>query len=172
MIDMIQLTPEELYFLGRIMKAKYIDFSYYAAMKDIQKQFEISERKALSGLGEKGLIDENFSGEIEVPTEVFSLMHPVFFGTRESRLKSDQTYTFHLDSDSITMGVYNADKGYFTFMSVSDNDLIKLLKKDCEIVCADVMTGYTMKHYSERELSDNRVKKEAFCILKGGNGNA
>lgn len=172
MIGMIQVTPEELYFLGRIMKAKYIDYSYYAAMKDIQKQFDICERKALSGLGEKNLIDESFSGEIEVPEEVSSLMYPVFFGTRESRLRSDQTYTFHIGPDTVTMGLYNEYEGSITFMSVSDSDLEKLLKRDCVITCADIETGYTEKRYSAQELSDSKIKKEALCVLKGGKGNA
>lgn len=169
MNGMVQLTPEELYFLGKIMKAKYIDYSYYAAMKDIQKQFDVCERKALSALGEKGLIDENFSGEIEVPDEVSALMYPVFFGTKESRLKANQTYNFHIGPETVTMGFFN--EGSITFMTISDSDLEKLLRTDCVIICADMETGYTQKQYSRVELRDDKVKEEAICILKGEQGN-
>ena len=32
------LTPKELYFLGSIFRARYIDYAYISAMDDIQKR--------------------------------------------------------------------------------------------------------------------------------------
>lgn len=80
----IILTPEELYYMGALLQAKYIDYAYVAAMGDIQLRREIYESESREGLAKKGILMEDFSGNLDVEPEAKKLMQPVFFGTLES----------------------------------------------------------------------------------------
>ena len=139
-MDQIQLTPEELFFLGRLMDAKYIDYDYYAAMGDIR-------------------------GEIEISEEAAALMRPVFFGTCETRLDADRRYNFHIGPEGITMGVKG--DGFFSFLPVTESDLRKLLRGTCTVSGADVERGAVEKAFSEEELKQESTLREAVLILKG-----
>ena len=48
-MDELILTYEQLYFLGEILKAKYIDYRYIKAMQDIQKQYIYIKNKNVAG---------------------------------------------------------------------------------------------------------------------------
>ena len=80
------LTSEELFFLGRQMKGPYIDYGYIAAMDDIQKSFAVHEMDNLSSLQDKGLVTEDFLGNVE-PTEKAQIYRPIFFAPEEGRLE-------------------------------------------------------------------------------------
>lgn len=83
----IQITPEQLYYLGTCMKAKYIDYAYIAAMGDIQMQKAIYETETKTALEEAGYLFEDFSGEIEIVKNVQAMLEPVFFGVLESSVE-------------------------------------------------------------------------------------
>mgnify|MGYP000429586944 CR=1 FL=1 len=74
MENAIKLTAEELYYLGGLMQAKYIDYDYISAMGDIQKNYRMYESNAVDGLAGKGLIEEDFSGEITVSVSIEELL--------------------------------------------------------------------------------------------------
>lgn len=80
----IILTPEELYFMGVLLQAKYIDYAYVVAMGDIQQKRGIYESESREKLAEKGILMEDFSGNLEVDEEAGKLLEPVFFGNLES----------------------------------------------------------------------------------------
>lgn len=80
----IILTPEELYYMGALLQAKYIDYAYVAAMGDIQQRREIYESESREGLAKKGILMEDFSGNLDVDRESEKLLEPVFFGMLES----------------------------------------------------------------------------------------
>ncbi len=80
----IILRPEELYYMGALLQAKYIDYAYVAAMGDIQQRRGIYESEAREGLAGKGILLEDFLGDVEVVAEAKRLLEPVFFGTLES----------------------------------------------------------------------------------------
>ena len=84
MREKIILTPEELYFMGALLQAKYIDYAYVAAMGDIQQRREIYESESKEGLAKKGILIEDFSGRLEADVESKKLLEPVFFGMLES----------------------------------------------------------------------------------------
>ena len=42
----ITLSPEELYYLGSVLQAKYIDYAYVAAMDDIGQNYALFESEA------------------------------------------------------------------------------------------------------------------------------
>lgn len=109
MNGIISLTPEELFFLGEIMEADFIDYSYIEAMNDIQARFDVIRKEAIAGLGEKGLIKESISGRLKVRPLAEELMGPVFFGEKETVAivfrngKTQEAYTkfFHFRGTEI-----------------------------------------------------------------------
>ena len=80
MSGIVQISPEELFFLGKHMRARYIDYDYVRSMKDIQQQYTLREKEILAGLVKRGLLTEDFSGDMELNEEVKSLLKPSFFG--------------------------------------------------------------------------------------------
>lgn len=82
----IILTPEELYYMGTLLQAKYIDYAYVAAMGDIQQKREIYESETKESLVAKGVLMEDFSGNLEVESDVKKLLEPIFFGELESSI--------------------------------------------------------------------------------------
>ncbi len=82
----ILLSPEELYFLGGQMQAKYIDYAYVSEMGDIQQNYCLYESTVKAELTKKGMIEEDFSGNLIVADFVKEILHPIFFGKFESSL--------------------------------------------------------------------------------------
>ena len=84
MASLMTIRPEELFFLGEIMEAEYIDYSYIQAMEDVQQNFDVAKKDAIAGLGEKGLVKESISGRLKVKPVAEELFGPVFFGEKET----------------------------------------------------------------------------------------
>jgi hypothetical protein len=119
MENMIKMTAEELYYLGSQMQAKYIDYDYISAMNDIQKNYRLYESDAVNDLMKKGLIEEDFSGNITVSFQMEELLIPIFFGNFEAeidvcdvRKESRKIIKLHTEKEKITM------------VEVNENDLI------------------------------------------------
>lgn len=82
----IILTPEELYFMGRLLQAKYIDYAYVAAMNDINQNFALFENEARASLVSAGILTEDFSGNTEIEPSALSVLKPIFFGEVETSI--------------------------------------------------------------------------------------
>ncbi len=112
----LALLPGELYFLATLMQAKYIDYAYVAAMDDIRKNYAIYESNVRSSLYAAGIVEEDFSGDLELNPYASAILRPIFFGEFESTidviaLKDNAnvgTYRFHSLDGSITM-VHNEE---------------------------------------------------------------
>ena len=107
----LQLTPKELYCLGGVLSARYIDYAYIAALDDIGQDFALFKKETLASLVAKGILTEDFSGEIEPDEACARLLQPVFFGTVETslnicsiggELKVD-VYNYHFHNGKITL---------------------------------------------------------------------
>ena len=86
MKDLI-LTPEELLFLGRLMKGKYLDYSYYTRIKDCQGNGKQLEWTCSKSLGDKNILHEQLNGTLSLDYETQALLRPVYFGTAMSSLQ-------------------------------------------------------------------------------------
>lgn len=162
----LKLTPVELFFLGAQMNAKYIDYNYIAAMPDIQKRYALHEQRALEELEERGILEEDFSGNVELDEEIRELLEPVFFGDVESRLDAEQSYNIHLYNGKITMAVMEEDG--ITFFRASEEDVQKLLTGSTVTVqCAKAEIGFWEKTFTSEELEHEIYRREAIKILKG-----
>lgn len=82
----IVLTPEQLFFMGRLLQAKYIDYAYVAAMNDINQNFALFETEAKAALVSVGALMEDFGGNVEVDSAVLSVLKPIFFGEIETSI--------------------------------------------------------------------------------------
>jgi len=141
------LSAEELYYLGTLMKAEVIDYAYIAAMKDVGDKYEVFLSTTKDSLSKKGLLIEDFSGELEVDESAKAILKPVFFGKDEGALdvcymidgneRDTSSMHFHYYDDKITLVDVTKDKMVIKAVSEEDiNDTIKKLgpEKDVEEV--------------------------------------
>lgn len=82
----IILSPEELYYMGRFLQAKYIDYAYVAAMSDINHNYALFEKETRNSMIASGYIMEDFAGNVEVDQKITDLLNPIFFGEVETSL--------------------------------------------------------------------------------------
>lgn len=103
-MDGLILTCEQLYFLGEILKAKYIDYRYIKAMPDIQKQYIYLKNKSISALLGAGVLQEDFTGNLKVLPAYEALLSPIFFGKEESCVETSDghAYMFHQKGEGRT----------------------------------------------------------------------
>lgn len=107
----IIISPEELYYLGTRLQAKYIDYAYVAAMDDIGQNYPLFEKETGASLVSKGILEEDFSGNIEINSGVSDLLKPIFFGEVETSIdiceigktNTVSVYKFHFYDGSIAM---------------------------------------------------------------------
>ena len=82
----VVLTPEEIYFIGKSIGGKYLDYDYISAMQDIEKQKGIRRQEIIRQLEQKGYAEENFFGELEFGEECLDLLRPLYQGEYEAEL--------------------------------------------------------------------------------------
>lgn len=107
----IIISPEELYYLGTRLQAKFIDYAYVAAMDDIGQNYALFEKETGAALVNKGILTEDFSGSIEVDPNVAELLKPIFFGEAETSIdicefgetNTVTVYKFHFNDGAVTM---------------------------------------------------------------------
>lgn len=105
------ISAEELYFLGTRLQAKYIDYAYVAAMDDIGQNYPLFEKETRASLVSKGILEEDFSGNIEINSGVSDLLKPIFFGEVETSIdiceigktNTVTVYKFHFYDGTITL---------------------------------------------------------------------
>lgn len=131
----IIITPEELYYLGKLLQAKYIDYAYIAAVENIDQNIGLFEMRTADSLIEKGLLSENINGTIEINHEAADLLKPVFFGQTESSVdvckvkegKSLRTVRFHFYEGRITE--VSEEKGRFHLAMTDTAGIKETLRK-------------------------------------------
>ncbi len=79
----ITLSPQELYYIGTLIEAKYYDFAYVTMMVGENGDYKIIEGEAKSSLLNQGYLIEDFSGNLTVSDDLKELVIPVFMGNIE-----------------------------------------------------------------------------------------
>ncbi len=129
----ITITPNELYYLGTILQAKYIDYAYVAAMEDIRHNYALCEAKTRSALADAGILIEDFAGNIEIEQKAKDLVMPIFFGEFESCVdittlgeEADvTTKRFHSYNGAVTM-VSSTVEGKLRVAAISKEEIAQL----------------------------------------------
>ena len=153
------LTPRELYCLGGVLNAKYIDYAYIAALDDIGQDFELFKKETLAFLVEKGILTEDFSGNMEMGEECRKLLIPVFFGTVETSLNICTI------GDEVQVDIYNYHffEGRTTLVKNQDNELLLKAVSTNEIL--DTVSNLVPDGYSAasdqpiRDFDNNKVSR-------------
>jgi len=105
------ITPNELYYLGTLLRAEYIDYDYIAVMDDIEHDYDGFKSGCQASLSAKGILVESFTGDSNVAEDISALLNPIFFGKKEGSIndmsKENGTNVdvtkFHYLGDAITM---------------------------------------------------------------------
>ncbi len=129
-----RVSPGELYVIGRVLNAKYIDYSYVAAIKDIGADFDLFENETTDRLVAMGLLEGDFSGRVVPKEDTVSLFTPVFFGTIETTLDictiaeptRIDTFKFHFFDDQITK-VTGIDGEILQLENIEKDALVKMI---------------------------------------------
>ena len=85
-MDECRLTPVELFFLGVLMDAEYIDYDYITSIPEITDNYRVIEQQTLDRLEDKQLIEQEFDGSVTVDEQLQNMLKPVFFGLVECRV--------------------------------------------------------------------------------------
>lgn len=120
MIKELILTPEELYYMGRFMQAKYIDYAYIAAMSDIRQNYALFEKEAQAALVSAGILMEDFSGNVEIDSKAAAVLKPIFFGEVETSV--DICYLG--ETNAVSVNKFHFYDGAVTMVAGSDGKLI------------------------------------------------
>jgi hypothetical protein len=118
MEEKLILTPEQLYFLGAVMEAESINYDYIAAMGEVQRNYSRAQRKSMDDLARAGLLRMRLGGEAVLRPAVEKLLHPVFFGRKESSLeifrlgkeKIHDIFRFHWSQSAVTQVQQTKDR--------------------------------------------------------------
>jgi len=139
----IILTPEQLFFMGRLLQAKYIDYAYVAAMNDINQNFTLFETEAKAALVSNGILMEDFGGNVEVDPVVLGVLKPIFFGEIETSIdicnigetNTVSVFKYHFHDGAVTM--VTGEKGKL-LIKVADQFTIR---EKVESLIADTYTA-------------------------------
>lgn len=110
---MIEITPEELLCLGKLMNAEYIDYDYVKRAEDFQKEYALRESEVKAVLVKKGYLFEDFYGKTELGSEIEHILEPVFFGKKEAEIivrfgltEEKEVYKLHFWKDNVTVVLF------------------------------------------------------------------
>lgn len=138
------LTPRELYCLGGILNARYIDYAYIAALDDAGQDFALFKKETLASLVSKEILTEDFSGNLELDESYVQLLTPVFFGNVETSLNIC-TIGEELRVD---INNYHFHNGAVTLVKNQDNELY-VSKVDSEFILSTVKSLLPENYFAE-----------------------
>ena len=138
-----QLTARQLYYLGKLLKARYIDYSYVSAITDILDNFATYENEIIDELSQKGLLTEDFSGQITVDSDLQEMLDPIFNGGTETAIdvcifgnnESLQMYRFHSSDGKIVQVKNSADHLEISYVDY------ETIRKTIEDIIPETYTG-------------------------------
>lgn len=129
MIKELTLSMEEIYYLGKLLGGKHINYRYIAAMPDISQNPKEHMQKCRNSLCDKGVLCENLWGDLEVDTGIKEFISPVFFGSFEASIevvclenpKQVESMYFHRNSKNCLISVENGQQVSF---SLADDETL------------------------------------------------
>lgn len=130
-----QLTARQLYCLGKLLKAQYLEYTYISAVEQLLDTFENYENEIRDELIGKGYVFEDFSGEISVNNDIKEILTPVFFSAKEASVdvctfgenENLQINRIHIMDDK-TVLVEN-EEDHFKLGYVDQDDVMKIIER-------------------------------------------
>lgn len=81
------LNPEELFYLGKLMGGTYYNYSYFAAIEGVRAGSQTYQWKSREDLIAHGILEESFSGDLQLSPGFDRLLEPVLLGKFQSLLQ-------------------------------------------------------------------------------------
>ena len=155
----IVLTPEQLYYMGRVLQAKYIDYAYVAAMKDINQNFSLFETEAKASLVSAGILMEDFGGNVEIDPTVVQLLKPIFFGETETSI---DIYSIG-ETNTVAVCKYHFHDGAVTMVTGEKGKLV--VKAVDQIAIQDKVESLILQEYNAENTVVETVDKTKITKL-------
>lgn len=155
----IVLTPEQLYYMGRVLQAKYIDYAYVAAMKDINQNFSLFETEAKASLVSAGILMEDFGGNVEIDPTVVQLLKPIFFGETETSI---DIYSIG-ETNTVAVCKYHFYDGAVTMVTGEKGKLV--VKAVDQIAIQDKVESLILQEYNAENTVVETVDKTKITKL-------
>ena len=126
----MRITPEGLFYLGKQLGGQYIDYDYVAALHDIGNNPTMHENRARAELSRKGIIQEDFSGNVELLPAVKERVEPIFLGDfescidicilQENSIIEKKKYHYHFYDGQITKVTLDKDEWILSACRMED----------------------------------------------------
>lgn len=149
------LTPEELYYMGRLMKAKYIDYAYIAAMKDVKHNYALFEKETQASLVDMGILVEDFSGEIEIDAIAYDVFKPVFFGEVETSVD----VCSQGEQNEIRVNKFHFNDSNATMVTNAEDKLV--IKSVDQIAIRDFVSSLISEQYDSSCVAVDKIEQDA-----------
>ncbi len=157
MVNEIIISPEELFFLGVLMNAEFIDFDYIASLHEIQRNFNAVKDKCILNLSRRRLVSKKLNSEMSIDPKLKKMLECVFFGRLETSLdviaseESQKKYAkkFHYLDGDCTM--VNIDNGVFSLSHVTEQILQEIIH--------DAVGKHTAKQLPKDGLNENLITR-------------
>ena len=155
----VVLSADDLFFLSKIMKAKYLDYGYVAMVEDLSHRLAMKEARAMDNLSSKGLVFEDFTGDLEIEDLAKELFEPIFFGTFESELIVE-------DSISFQHYKYHVLDGRYVEVAINGKELtVQNIEKEDILMRSPYSEELDNKQILPKNYFEN-VQVEGIAILK------
>lgn len=154
----VTIKAEDLFFLSKLMHAKYLDYDYVSMMEDLSHRFSVKEAEAMNHLNDAGLIFEDFGGDIEIEDQAKELFDPIFFGTFESELLIEDSMNFERYKYHVLDGRYVEVK------MENKNLIVQTIEKEAILNHLPYMEEVEPKTYPINYFKD--VQVEGILVIK------
>ena len=157
-MDECRLTPVELFFLGVLMDAEYIDYEYITSIPEITDNYRIIEQQTLDRLEDKQLIEQEFDGSVTIDEQFQNMLKPVFFGLVESRVLT-----------TWSEGNLHVGNGLYYLLEKMTDDQLKelIMDQELELHSMSFEKGYYDLSFSEEDMTQTELIEKAISIMKG-----
>lgn len=164
MINELVLSAEELFFLGKLMNGKHLNYQYVAAMEDIQRNQAEYEQRCRNHLCDKGILHENLWGDMEIDKDVVQFLKPVYEGDFEASVE-----VIHTGENATIQTVLLHSVDEKCLMSIQSNRKIKLSRANKEkidsLIFALMPDGYNRRPKPDYDCFKN-MKIRKMIIFK------
>lgn len=166
----LTLTAEELFLLGKMLQAKYLDYAYIRIMGDFTRNYKLFEKKNQAELIKKNvLILKDFKGNVEVAPWAKDLIMPVFEGMTETTL--DIRY---IENNILLSEKYHYYEGNVIKVSIEEGNL-NICRIELDMIKERVNKILSEKYNADKHILENvdeRAVSEIYIVKKLTKGQA
>lgn len=161
------LSFKEFYFMAIHMNFEYMDYSYFADLNGVQKNFELFKENCAWSLDERGLAEVDYDGNvIWIDENLEAALEPVFYGKQECAvIIGEDSFKIHIDGDKMTLIKAESE---IMIKTIDISVLAELLRgKTFEIRSSHIDKGIYKEQFVDEELEADKLAAGLYNILSG-----